>query len=110
MQEDIVIDCSSEQLAGLKACLDNLGFRSSLPDLYWLPVPDEFLNDLQQEHKEDCGPYAMALELSGNSVTLEMLVRAQNQLHCACIALADEELAQHMHDYVSLLLSKKLKV
>ncbi len=106
MQEEIVIPCSLQQHMKLKAYLDELELASSIPDLYWLPVPTELLNQIQLEHQDSCGPYAMALDLSDDRVVLETLVRAQNQLHCACIALAEPELTRHMLDYLNLLLVK----
>ena len=106
MQEDIFIECEFAQQERLKESLNSMGLCSSIPDLYWLPVPDELLSDLQEEHKESCGPYVMALEITASGLNLEMLVRAKNQMHCACIAMAAQATAQHMLDYVHLLLFK----
>ena len=94
MEEEIIIPCSPTQKTELKKYLEQLEFTSSIPDLYWLPVPEEMLSKLQMEHLDSCGPYALALDTEGEEMVLETLVRAQNQLHCECIAFASEGLVQ----------------
>lgn len=108
MQEEIVIPCSASQRIKLKAYFDELELRSSIPGLYWLPVPEELLNELQTEHLPSCGPYVLALDIGDDGVILETLIRAQNQLHCECIAFGSKELVQHMLDYLNLVFIKKL--
>ena len=110
MEEEIIIPCSPTQKTELKKYLGQLEFTSSIPDLYWLPVPEEMLSKLQLEHLDSCGPYALALDTEGEEMVLETLVRAQNQLHCECIAFASEGLVQHMLDYLCLIINQKIKV
>ncbi len=110
MEEEIVIPCSPVQKTELKKYLDQLEFASSIPGLYWLPVPKEMLSKVQSEHLESCGPYALALDTEGEGIVLETLVRAQNQLHCECIAFASAGLLQHMVDYLCLIINQKIKV
>ena len=50
MEEEIIIPCSPTQKTELKKYLEQLKFTSSIPDLYWLPVPEEMLSKLQLEH------------------------------------------------------------
>ncbi len=70
--------------------------QGSLAGIFWLPVPENFLNAAQREHDKQCGPHVMALELEGDCVRLEFLVRAKNALHCSCVSYAAPELEQHM--------------
>ena len=75
MEEEIIIPCSPTQKTELKKYLEQLEFTSSIPDLYWLPVPEEMLSKLQMEHLDSCGPYALALDTEGEEMVLETLVR-----------------------------------
>lgn len=109
-QEDILIPCSAAQRVLIRQYFNQLELESSIPDLYWLPVPEELLSDLQAEHLSTCGPYALALEICEEGLSLETLVRAQNQLHCECIAFASPELVQHMLDYLNLVILQRIKV
>ena len=68
---------------------DNLE-HSPLGDLYWLPLDDAPLSDLQQAHTE-CGPHVFALELSHQSLSCELLVRTRKRVSCNCIGYATEE-------------------
>ena len=79
----------------LASGLKEAGMASTLSGIYWLPVAENMLNALQREHLPDCGPYVLALNLDEEGVLLlEPLVRAQNRLHCECIALAEETLLE----------------
>ncbi len=68
---------------------DNLE-RSPLGDLYWLPVDDTILSELQRAHT-DCGPHVFALELSPQRLSCELLVRTRNRMTCPCIAYATDD-------------------
>lgn len=110
IKEEILFPCSAVQLDKIKAYFTQLEFSSSIPGLYWLPVPEEMLTNVQTEHLISCGPYALALEITKEGLILETLVRAQNQLHCGCISFATEQLAQHMLNYLNLILLQKAEV
>ncbi len=85
--------------------------QGTVQGLYWLPVPAAMRTPLQEEHSKQCGPHVLALEVEGNAVILEFLVRAQNALHCNCVGYADASLRQHMMLYVDeLLLSLNITV
>lgn len=79
----------AEYFAGSDYC-------STLKNLYWLPVEEELLEPIQKEHLHECGPYQMAVELGETSVRLELLVRAQNVLRCACIRYLKPEAERAM--------------
>lgn len=90
----------------IAAALDDLGLRGGLDGVYYLPVPDAHLTDVQREHLAECGPYIMALETNvppeaeeGN-LKLELLVRARNKLRCGCLAYAAPALERHMIAYL----------
>ena len=100
LQSFIFSDLPDGTTKRLIARLNELGMKSALDNLYWLPVPNVLLSSLQMEHYLTCGPYRMALELDKNTVTLELLTRALNTLHCECIAPASAALRTHMIDWL----------
>lgn len=99
--EEILLDCTSfELLSKVEEHLHELNLNSSLSHVYWLPVPSSYLTEVQAEHQSTCGPYAMAVTVRGTTLNLETVVRAMNNLHCPCIALASKDLQLHMSDYL----------
>lgn len=99
MREYVVSDLDRGRLTALEDILRARGLGAGLDHLYWLPVP--VLSALQQEHVTSCGPYVVALDVDGDTLRMELLVRARNALHCDCIAMADARqtaaLIAHLH-------------
>ena len=61
---------------------------SGLPDVFWLELPPDLLTPEQAAHRDTCGPHRVALVVEQDSLRLELLVRAQESLRCACTAYA----------------------
>ena len=93
-------DLTPQDVALLKERLNALHLAGSVEGMYWLPVAAEHLSPLQREHLPLCGPYALALEVEEDCLHLELLVRARNQLRCACVHYASPELRAHMLQYM----------
>lgn len=62
---------------------------SGMEGLYWMPLKEEILTNLQAEHAE-CGPFYFAVALEPNQLSCELLVRTRKKLQCDCIAYATE--------------------
>jgi hypothetical protein len=92
-------DLTAEDLKKIKDHLDAMELSGSMPGIYWLPLPKAMLSDVQLEHT-DCAPHCMALEIAGDSLRLELLVRARNKLRCECVAYPSPELRAHMLQYM----------
>lgn len=92
------------QVQHMAALLHEMGYAAGLEGLYWLPLEPQELSALQQEHMQSCGPYAMALELTKNSLCLEFLVRARNSLCCDCIHPAPPEVEKSLRERLDALL------
>lgn len=86
MTSYVIDDLDPKTLEKLEQILLEQGFSSSIERLFWLPLRQDQLSSLQQEHASSCGPYAVALEVLDSGLRLEFLVRARNSLHCQCIA------------------------
>lgn len=106
VMDEVVFDqISTQALENAENKLKSLGFSSSIPGIFWLPVSSEFLSKTQVEHAKECGPYMLAVEIVDNKLVLETLVRASNRMHCNCMELASPALLDHMTDYLNSLLT-----
>ena len=56
--------------------------------IYWIPLDRAVLNPVQARHA-DCQPHCVALELQGERLVCEFLVRTRNRMRCECMAYAD---------------------
>ncbi|MFW5498704.1 MULTISPECIES: hypothetical protein [unclassified Maridesulfovibrio] len=100
MRNYLLEDIYEEDLAKTVDALKEVGFSGPIDDIFYLPIPEELLQDVQKEHIGECGPYFMALEVMENSMKIELLVRASNKIRCECVAYATPEQRNHMLDYM----------
>lgn len=101
----LIEDIYPEQLEKITASLKDKGFSGSLDGVFYLPVPEDLLSDVQRAHAAECGPHMMVLEAAiGENLEgflkLELLVRAQNKLRCECVAYATPAQREHVMDFL----------
>jgi len=72
----------------LKAYLDEHYGPSQMEGLYWLPLKEELLDDVQTAHT-DCQPFYFALELKPTAISFELLIRTRSRVRCDCIHYAN---------------------
>jgi hypothetical protein len=104
MRNYLLEDIYEDDVAKIVDALKDVGFSGPIDDIFYLPIPDELLLDVQKEHIDECGPYFMALEVMENSMKIELLVRAQSKIRCECVAYATPEQRNHMLDYIDKLI------
>ena len=63
---------------------------AAISGIYWLPVDEELLTDIQTSHLKKCGPFYVSLHLEETVLTCELLVRSQQVMRCACIGYVTE--------------------
>ncbi len=73
----------------IKSYFDEHFSFSDLGDLYWIPIDDALLTDIQASHTE-CQPFFFAVELEETSISFELLVRTKARIRCDCIGYATE--------------------
>lgn len=104
MRSYLVEDIINSDAQKIEGALKGKGFSGPMDGLYYLPVPDGMLQEMQVEHLPECGPYMMALEVNygieNAHLKLELLVRARNTLRCDCMAYAGAELRAHMIEFL----------
>jgi len=87
MRQIVIDQLSREEWANIESYLKRTLKSGPLSGIYWVEVPQDLLSGDQLSH-EECSPYFFAVELAEESVTFELLIRSQSNLHCSCIAYA----------------------
>jgi hypothetical protein len=62
---------------------------SGLDKVFWVPIPEDYLNERQCSHT-DCRPYYFAIELSTGLLKAEFFIRTLKGFNCTCSSLADD--------------------
>jgi len=92
MRSYLIEEFYPEQLELVRKALAARGLSGGLEGIYYLPVPEELLSDVQRAHASACGPHILVLEVvDETSLKLEMLVRARGKLRCECVTYATPE-------------------
>lgn len=100
MRSYLIDELDQDQVQVVTDALRKEGLQGGLPEIFYLPVPDEMLTDLQSEHLAECGPYVLALETGDGWVRLELLVRGLGKLRCACVSYAPADLRRFAIEYL----------
>ncbi len=60
---------------------------AELNSVFWIPVPEELLSEIQAAHKE-CQPLYFAVDIEEDRMACELLVRTRSAIRCGCISYA----------------------
>lgn len=61
---------------------------AELGGVFWIPLEPDRYGKVQAGHT-DCQPFYFAVELQGQSLTCELLIRSKSRIRCECISYAD---------------------
>ncbi len=104
MRAYLIEDLTDDNGKKIAEALEAKGYEQPLDGLFWLPVPQDMLSDIQREHWDECGPYVMGLEImdmpEGCALKLELLARAKGRLRCSCVAYAEPEQRNNIIDFL----------
>jgi len=104
MRTYLLEDLIDKDYKTIMEAFDNLGFKGPIDGIYYIPMPEELLQQEQLDHMGDCGPYFMALEcieqFEDNRMKLELLVRASSKIRCSCVSYATPKQREHMIEYL----------
>lgn len=89
MKQYLIDEIRPQDWQKIKDYLDEAYEASGVDGLYWLPVDETLLADVQKAHSA-CAPFFMALELGPDRLSGELLVRTRSRVRCDCISYADE--------------------
>ncbi|MGD8512516.1 MAG: hypothetical protein PVG85_01085 [Deltaproteobacteria bacterium] len=88
MKQYRIDELRPEDYERLKAYLDEHYGPSQMEGLYWLPLDDDLLDEVQTAHT-DCQPFYFAIELRPTAISFELLIRTRNRVRCDCIRYAN---------------------
>lgn len=109
MRQLVIDDLSREERDNIENYLRRTLKPSPVKDMFWLALPDDLLGAEQLGHS-GCGPFYFGIELGHSSISFELLVRSESNLHCSCISYATKSQRDFVFDFVDrLLLEEKIR-
>lgn len=106
MRQLLIDDLSREERANIENYLKRTLQPSIVKDIFWLVLPDDLLGAAQQGHGA-CGPFRLGVEMGKDSVSFELLVRSETNLHCSCIGYATKLQRDFVLSFVDQLLAEE---
>jgi len=89
MKQYVIDELRFQEYEKVRAYLDmNLG-SPDVGGIYWVPIDQDILTDVQKEHTE-CQPFYFAIDFEKGRISYELLVRTKNRIRCNCISYATE--------------------
>ncbi|MFH0724947.1 MAG: hypothetical protein V2B19_01090 [Pseudomonadota bacterium] len=89
MKHYVIDELRPQDYEQVKKYLDDQLETSGVEGLYWIPLKEDLLTDLQVAHSE-CRPLFFAVALEPDQLSCELLVRTRKKLQCDCMAYATE--------------------
>jgi len=108
MRQFLIDDLSREERDNIENYLKRTARPAEMGGLFWIDLPESLLSERQREHIDECGPYAMAVELTERAASFELLVRNRSNLHCNCIAYATPGQRAYLLDFIDRMLEEEM--
>jgi len=89
MRAYLINEIDTSGMEKIHAYLKSAAISSSLEKIYWLPIPENLLDETQVEHR-DCRPHVFAVELGQDWVKFECFLRTLNGMQCTCQGYCSE--------------------
>lgn len=105
MKQYVIDELRYADYEKLKGYLDERFGDSGVDRLYWIPVDEDLLEEVQKEHV-DCRPHLFAIELEEDRMAIELLVRTRNRIRCDCIRYADARQRNWLMDCLDAIFEK----
>jgi hypothetical protein len=103
MRQYVIDQLSREERANIESYLKRTLKAGPMGGVFWIEVGQDLLSGNQREH-EECGPFFFAVELGEESVSFELLILSQSNLHCSCIAYATPRQREFVLQFVDKML------
>jgi len=83
MRSYLLDEISPADIRKIHSFLKKNAVSSRLDQIFLVGIPPDLLNSTQLEHT-DCRPHFFSVELGNDWVRLELFVRGQKKINCAC--------------------------
>ena len=80
-----------------------------LAGIYWIPLPESLLGEVQKEHG-GCQPFYFAVNLNRQAISFELLIRTRKRLRCNCIHYADKDQREYILTYADELFERLMLI
>jgi hypothetical protein len=81
------------------------GNASGLERLFWINLPERYLNEVQSGHT-GCKPYVFAVELGAGAIRAELFVRTLKDMRCSCSGCSDKRQTQFIMRFMDEMIRK----
>jgi hypothetical protein len=88
MKYFLIDEISGPDMEKLSAHLRDIGEASGLEGVFWIKMPEEYLDGIQSGHGE-CKPYVFAVELGAGAAKAEFFIRSLKGMKCSCSVYAN---------------------
>jgi len=105
MKQYVIDQLRPADYEAVKAYLDENFESSSLEGIYWIPLDQGILTEVQAEHTE-CQPFYFAVDLEQNFMANELLVRTKSKMRCSCMGYATEKQLYWIIQFVDAVFDK----
>lgn len=106
MRQFVIDDLSKEEHDNLDTYLKKSLKAGGMEGMYWLAIPPDLLGPTQHDH-DDCGPFYFGFDLAHNTLTVELLVRSEVNLHCSCISYATTSQREFLLKFLDTMLDEE---
>ena len=90
MKQYVIDELRAADYKALKTYLEEHYGPAAMDGIYWIPVENGLLTDIQKAHRE-CQPHYIAVDLDENRLACELLVRTKIRMRCDCINYTTEK-------------------
>ena len=84
MKQYVIDELRADDYESLETYLEKHYGPAAMNGIYWIPVEDGLLTEVQKAHRE-CQPH-----LDENRMACELLMRTKSLMRCDCISYATE--------------------
>lgn len=105
MKQYVIDELRPQDHEAVKAYLDENFISSEVGGIYWIPLNQDILTNVQAEHSE-CRPFYFAVALEPNFIAFELLVRTKNKMRCSCMGYATEKQRNWLIGFADALFDK----
>jgi hypothetical protein len=89
MKQYVIDELRAADYKSLKTYLEEHYGPAAMNGIYWIPLENGILTEVQKAHRE-CQPHYFAVDLDENRMACELLVRTKSLMRCDCIGYATE--------------------
>lgn len=98
MKQYVIDELRPQDYASIKAFMDENFNASEVGGIYWIPIDQDILTEIQADHFS-CQPFYFAVDLEPNLIAFEMLIRTQKRMRCSCMGYATQRQRNWLIDF-----------